>query len=557
MVGDGQGTQFNIQTPTSFTGSAGTINFPNLFNGLDGPLWDTSTFNVSSMVGPGNSPGSANIRIAGDCLLWSAQAFSVTSTPVTAPVIATAGVVEAAANGNTVVNLRGLAPTDAPTLQDQIEMIVQRRVIQNPSTSATDLTTQLVNSLPPDILPPNQAANIINAVVKQVVLPPDTIPPTTTATPSPRPNVNGWNNTNVTVALDSVDNPGGSGVKQINIALSGAQMGSVVVAGGTGSVVINVEGATIVTYFGTDNAGNQEKPKTLTVRIDKTPPTAIAIASPGPNANGWNNTTVTVSFSGTDTLSGIASCTGPITLRGEGAGQLASGTCTDNARNVSPPATRIVKIDETAPEASHQFDAMTKTVQVFGRDALSGVPAGPVGGICVPAQSGGDDEDNNRDADSHDGDHHDEPPNAQLCSYTITDLAGNTLVVTERLMQATGDDDHGHELRVRVISTQYKNGPVVAAPHNWTRFQWSSRENGSLKSFDQTMVVGQGKDRREVDAKFDSKKNLTRIRVHDSSQGNKDGDKNNDDDDMGKAIVKPGLALLRMVTRIGLLDIEF
>jgi hypothetical protein len=46
----------------------------------------------------------------------------------------------------------------------------------------------------------------------------DNIPPTSTATPSPGPNSNGRNNTNVTVNLNAADNPGGSGVKQIQFA---------------------------------------------------------------------------------------------------------------------------------------------------------------------------------------------------------------------------------------------------------------------------------------------------------------------------------------------------
>lgn len=101
-----------------------------------------------------------------------------TATPggSTAPVTTvTAAVVEANANGDTVANLRGLAPTDAPTLQDQIQMVVQFRVIQNPSTDAIQLTTQLVSSLPPTVLPPDQASNIINAVTKNLVPPPPVI----------------------------------------------------------------------------------------------------------------------------------------------------------------------------------------------------------------------------------------------------------------------------------------------------------------------------------------------------------------------------------------------
>jgi hypothetical protein len=96
------------------------------------------------------------------------------STP-TPPTTATAAVVEASVTGDTVADGRGLNPGDAPSLQDQIKSIVQFRVIQNPSIDATQLTTQLVNSLPPSILPPDQANTIINAVVGSLVPPPAVI----------------------------------------------------------------------------------------------------------------------------------------------------------------------------------------------------------------------------------------------------------------------------------------------------------------------------------------------------------------------------------------------
>lgn len=108
----------------------------------------------------------------------------------------------------------------------------------------------------------------------------DTTPPTTTATPSPRPNPNGWNNTTVTVDLSAEDNPGGSGVKEISYTLSGATLGGSVVAGNSASVPISAEGSTTITYFATDIAGNQESPKTLMVRIDKSPPEMVARCAP-------------------------------------------------------------------------------------------------------------------------------------------------------------------------------------------------------------------------------------------------------------------------------------
>ena len=137
----------------------------------------------------------------------------------------------------------------------------------------------------------------------------DSIPPTTTAIVSPLPNEAGWNNSNVTINLTSADNPGGSGVKQITYSASGAQtIGSTVVAGASTSLTITNEGTTTITFFGTDNVGNIETARTVTINIDKTPPTVSCNASPNTL---WppNNKLVPVNLSVTvtDSLSGPAS----------------------------------------------------------------------------------------------------------------------------------------------------------------------------------------------------------------------------------------------------------
>jgi hypothetical protein len=168
VVGDGQ---FG-GTPVSFTGSLGTLKIPNVFTSAEGSYWDTDTFSVSSVLGTGSSTDSATITVSADCLLWSAQAFSVTTALIPPEAVTTiAAVVQANADGTTVINGRGLAPTDAPKLQEQILMIVQSEIIQNPSISVKQLITELVDSLPPSILPPNQASEIIDWVSKNVVLP--------------------------------------------------------------------------------------------------------------------------------------------------------------------------------------------------------------------------------------------------------------------------------------------------------------------------------------------------------------------------------------------------
>jgi hypothetical protein len=180
----------------------------------------------------------------------------------------------------------------------------------------------------------------------------DTTPPVTTAVASPGPNGAGWNNSNVTIMLNSTDSePGGTGIKQIQWSLAGAQLGSSTVPGNTTAVIISTEGTTTLSYFGTDNAGNIESARTLTVMLDKTPPSITGMRTPAANANGWNNSPVTVSFQCSDSLSGLAagSPPTPTVLSGEGAGQSVTGTCTDVAGNSATSTVSGINIDKTPP----------------------------------------------------------------------------------------------------------------------------------------------------------------------------------------------------------------
>src|SRR5439155_18739517 len=111
-----------------------------------------------------------------------------------------------------------------------------------------------------------------------------------------------------------------------------------------------------LTYSATDNAMNQESPKTLTVQIDKTKPVITGSRSPAANSNGWNNTNVTVSFNCADAgsvQSGIVTNTvAGQTLSSEGAEQSVTntGSCVDKAGNTANPVTISgINIDKTLP----------------------------------------------------------------------------------------------------------------------------------------------------------------------------------------------------------------
>ena len=110
------------------------------------------------------------------------------------------------------------------------------------------------------------------------------------------------------MSLSATDNSGGSGVKQISYSTTGAQVGAGVVAGSSTSFAITAEGSTTITYFATDNVGNAEPPKTLTLKIDKTPPTITGLPASGCTLWPPNHKLVQVaSVSGNDALSGLAS----------------------------------------------------------------------------------------------------------------------------------------------------------------------------------------------------------------------------------------------------------
>src|SRR5207247_5936641 len=98
-------------------------------------------------------------------------------------------------------------------------------------------------------------------------------------------------------------------------------------------------------------------------------------------------------------------------------------------------------------------------------------------GNCSPIQWGHA-VDNN--GDPEDG-------NAQRCTFTITDAAGNTLKLVEDVMGR----------QIVIVSFQYNNAPVITPPNNNSKFTWSLDKNGALKEFEQDVTLGSGRDKQE------------------------------------------------------------
>jgi len=197
----------------------------------------------------------------------------------------------------------------------------------------------------------------------------DTTPPVIISQVSGTLGNNGWYRSNVSVTW-SVSDPE-SGITSSK---------------GCGSTVLNAETAGITLSCLASNGVGVSASASVTIKIDLTPPVASATVSRSPDANGWNNTNVTVTFTGTDNLSGIDFCSAPITFGNEGAAQTASGTCTDKAGNVSAPATAKMNIDKTPAVISGMAGAgctlwppnhkLVTVATVTAADALSGLAPG-------------------------------------------------------------------------------------------------------------------------------------------------------------------------------------
>jgi hypothetical protein len=84
------------------------------------------------------------------------------------------------------------------------------------------------------------------------------------------------------------------------------------------------------------------------VRLDKTPPTASGHPGRPPDANGWYNHPVAVSFSGSDATSRLAGCSSTTYSGPDNDNASVAGTCTDNAGNVGR-ATLSLAYDATPP----------------------------------------------------------------------------------------------------------------------------------------------------------------------------------------------------------------
>jgi len=173
--------------------------------------------------------------------------------------------------------------------------------------------------------------------------------PTTTASVVPDPNAAGWHRGNARIDLKAVPAPDGGAVASITHSESGAQTGGATVAGANASIEVFAEGVTQVSFHATDVNGVNEPAQSLTVRIDKTPPT-ITCPTSAPTfllneAGSQVHATVADGLSGPTTTALMAAA--DTTTVGE---KSASFTATDRAGNESAAGCAYVVVSAIEPE---------------------------------------------------------------------------------------------------------------------------------------------------------------------------------------------------------------
>ena len=133
----------------------------------------------------------------------------------------------------------------------------------------------------------------------------DSSAPESTATiDSGAPPLNGWYRNNIYVYINSTDAV--SKVMKIEYRTTGA-IETPLQEYNNIPILISTEGITTIYFKATDNAGNAEVEKALTVKVDKTAPTTVSITP-----DEWKKTNVTISLNAYDILgavdfSGVAS----------------------------------------------------------------------------------------------------------------------------------------------------------------------------------------------------------------------------------------------------------
>ncbi len=234
-------------------------------------------------------------------------------------------------------------------------------------TSQNDCTTSTVTTDTTGVTFTCTATSAGGTNSKSVTVKRDTTPPSAAlSVTAGTAGAHGWYTTDVTVQASGTDT-----------------ISSPVVCTADQEVTTETTG-TPVSGSCTNNAGLTTSAVPLTIKLDKTGPSAsLAVTGGTAGANGWYTSDVTVHASGSDSVSTPVTCTADQHQTAETAGTPFNGSCTNDAGLTTAAAALTVKLDKTGPTGvastviagtagAHGWYISDVTVHTTGTEDLSG-----------------------------------------------------------------------------------------------------------------------------------------------------------------------------------------
>ncbi|MBF8295565.1 MAG: Bacterial surface protein [Bacteroidetes bacterium] len=177
--------------------------------------------------------------------------------------------------------------------------------------------------------------------------------------------------------------------------------------------------------------------------------------------------------------------------------------------NITYNTGRFFIIDMTPPELLVRFDVQTKDIVVLELGTLA--PVEPQPQTTNPGKK---------------------QKNREDRTYRLTSPNGTWIEIVVEVK------NEGHSCQAEIQSIEYSNAAKITPPDNELKVEWATNKLDALKELQQKVELKHGL---QVKAKYDAKKDITKISIH------QDGQKKE------KNLTSPGVALIGMATDQGAL----
>jgi len=296
-----------------------------------------------------------------------------------------------------VSNTYNLDPNQKPIIAPGYIMGTDNALTCENQDNVCKNLVNIFTSITGDIATSNGHTNSFNSTLIPIL---GVVQPTTSPTTNPPLN-QGWTNASVTLTLNSIDtvpsnNTGAlfplPAVTSINYSATGANLpspASGTITGQTGSITIpnTAQGATVVTFYGTDAAGTIESTTTnnggtvssasptFTIQVDTIPPTVNCT----PPAPVWQATDVSVPCTASDNAGGSG-------LVGQGAFSVSTAVPTGTeTSNATIPAVTVQDVAGNSSAPQGPFSGLEVDKKPPTINGLTISPSSPTFGQVITA----------------------------------------------------------------------------------------------------------------------------------------------------------------------------